>query len=409
LASKKPVLLVLIGSLLIAWLLVASIHQIQPVVSAGGSLPSSPTPNSFQPGGSSLGNVSLFRLPSLNFHLPNLFNFKLPNLTEGLPNFNFKWPSFHWPNFGFGSGAGSGQGSGSGPGTGSSDGGSGGSGGTGGSGQGQSATTSRAQQQPILTIPRDLLIAIVIIFLIAAGTLLVLRSRNSIASKFKKNFQENLVEQLEPEIPLQKNVSQSLEQLTLNFEPDEKIVDYVGWGRLGGFLRPNIDQSQPLIWSLDEPLKFESPTGSKVYLGKDRAIETLPNETGDRLVGDVTFTSPTNLIHASLDGERDLKWIRAVHYNEDVMKHFRLNFLLSAQEAKELGVMTPREIVNKLASDKAELVKDKSGLFALARIFERAFYGKKMISRDEYELFLHSLSQSLISPKVIICGPKDTT
>jgi hypothetical protein len=419
--SKKPTLLVLIGTILIAWILISSIHPIQPVVNAGGSTSAQTSQNTQQASrrGGSLGNLSLFRLPSLNFHFPNLFNFNWPNFNLTLTNFNFKWPTINWPNFGFGSGSGSGQGSGSGSGSCESQGtcqngsGAGGSGsGSGNSGSGQNGGSAQAQsttrqQQPVFTIPKDLLIAIVIIVLIVAGTLLVLRSRNAITNRTKKSSQQSLIEPFEPLIAPAENPSKPPESFALQFEPDEKIADYEGWGTQTGFLRPKIDQSLPLIWSLDEPLELEAPAGSTVYLGKDRVVEMSASKD-ENATGVVSFSEPGNVVHASHNDMIDVKWIRAVHYNDDVMKHFRLNFLITSQEEKELGVMTPREIVKKIITEKPDLVKDKTGLLSLARMFERAFYGKKKISRDEYELFLHSLSKSLANPKVIICGPKDS-
>jgi hypothetical protein len=415
--SKKPTLLVLIGAILIAWLLLSSIHPIQPIVNAGGAPPAQTSHNTQQSGGGgSLGNFSLFRLPSLNFSLPNLFNIKLPIFNLKLPSFNFsfnfKWPTFNWPNFGFGSGSGSGQASGSGSGLGKGGSGSGGSGGITGqggnsAGSGQSQTTAQ-RQQPIFIIPRDLLLAIIVVVLIIAGSLLILRSRNAITSRMKKNSQESVMEQVEPQITALEDISKDAVPFTIDFEPDEKIVEYAGWGAQGGFLKPEIDQSLPLIWGF-EPLRLTAPNGSTVYLGKDKLVEMSANPIGNNLIGTVSFTQPNNVVHASFDGESDLKWIRAVYYDEDVMKHFRLNFLLSSEEEKQLGVMTPREIVRKIIREKPELVKDKAGLLTLARIFERAFYGKKKISREEYELFLQNLAKSLTSAKVIICGPKNTS
>jgi hypothetical protein len=432
--SEKPTLLVLIGAILIAWLLISSIHPIQPIASAGGSSSSSTQSGSGGQqqsssagggGGGSSGSITFFRLPSWNIHFPNLFHFNWPSFNLTLPS--FKLPNIKFPNFGFGGGGGSGsgssQGSGSGSGScsssiscgngsggGSGGGSSGGSGGQGGSSvgsvQAQSTTTRQQQKQPVFTIPRDLLIALVIIVLIAAGTLLVLRSRNAISSRLKKNSAQTLVEPAEPLITVEHDAAKSL-PFALEFEPSEKIASYEGWAAAKrGFLKPNIDGSLPLIWSLDEPLELEAPAGSIVYFGKDTPVQMSISKNQD-FFGSLTLTDAANVVHASYNGMTDVKWIRAVHYDEDVMKHFRLNFLLSSEEEKELGAMTPREIVNKIISEKTGLVKDKMSLLSLVKIFERAFYGKKKISRKEYELFLHSLEASLSSPKVIICGPKE--
>jgi hypothetical protein len=53
-------------------------------------------------------------------------------------------------------------------------------------------------------------------------------------------------------------------------------------------------------------------------------------------------------------------------------------------------------------------VNDSGDLFDLTRIFERAFYGRKEISRKQYEIFLDKLRSALRSPKVIVCGPRES-
>lgn len=409
-ASKKPTLLVIIGALLIAWILISSIHPIQPVVTAGGSTQSQQSTNG-EAGGS---GFSFFKFPSLSFHFPNLFNFNWPNLNFTFPSFNFKWPTIHWPNLGLGSGTGSGLGStglcqnqgicqnGSGGGSGNS------AGDPGSSGQNDPPvqTQSTTRQQVPFTIPRDLLIATVVVILVIAGIFLALRSKNATLNRPRRNFQQALVQTTVPVIPTAKD-SEPDESLVLQFEADEKIDDFRGWGYQGGFLRPKIDQSFPLIWGLDEPLEIEAPAGSTVYVGRDSPVE-MWSSTAETLSGTVSFSEPSGVIHGSYQDSRDAKWIRSVHYDEDVMKLFRLNFLLNSQEENRSGELTPREIVTKIISERPELVKDSTALLSLARIFERAFYGKKKISRQEYEVFLRSLSKALVHPKVIICGPKSS-
>jgi hypothetical protein len=85
-----------------------------------------------------------------------------------------------------------------------------------------------------------------------------------------------------------------------------------------------------------------------------------------------------------------------------VIKHFRLNFFRISDD--ELRTLTPRELAGLLAEKYSETISDRSQLFKLIRVFERAFYGKKEISRSDYEEFLFSLSSSIKDPKVIICG-----
>ncbi len=443
----KPTLLVLIGAILIAWLLVASIHPIQPVVNAGSNNqnnnnnfnqgPSTGAGNNLGGGGGS-GGWNLFRLPSFNFSFPNLLNIHWPNFNLKLPSWNIRWPSFrwptiHWPNWGLGLGGGSGSGSGPGSRSGTcqsegicqsgSSGGGGGSGGTSGnSGSNvntvRSQTTKQQQQQVFFTIPKDWLIAIVVVVLIIAGTILVMRSKNAVLEKLKRgNPKQTQLDTPVPVIPPVLEGQPGSQSISIPFEAEEKVEDYKGWGSQGGFLKPLIDQGLPLIWGFDDPLALEAPKGTSVFLGKDNAPigmqDAPPKENAPQQqhlqTGFVSFRKPTNVLHGSYLQNADAKWIRAVHYNEDVMKLFRLNFLLNGGESSDkilFGELTPRELITKITSEKPELVKDKQALNSLTRIFERAFYGKKKISRAEYEMFLKSLSMSLANPKVIICGPK---
>lgn len=412
--SKKPTLLVIAGTLLIAWLLVTSIHPIQPAVSSSGptsiqqqnSQSGQGGSNNGGGGGGGFGNFSLFRFPQINFSFPDLIHFNWPNFNISWPKINFNWPDIKWPNWGFGTGSGSG--SGVGPGSGDGSGNSNGNGGNGGSSNAIQTQTTSHQVQPLFKIPTDVLIAIVIIITIIAGAFLVLRSRNAILNRRKGNSQQlSEAEPVPPVLEVQDaKIVNAPSGYVFQFVGDEMVADFQGWGIQGGFLKPKINESLPLIWSLDEPLEISAPAGATLNIGKDTPIGTSISEAGT-FVGAVTFSEPCNIVHGLYQDTRDAKWIRAVHYDEDVMKLFRLNFLIGSKEEEiSYGVLTPREIVNKIITEKSQLVKDQSALYPIARIFERAFYGRKKISREEYELYLTSLSKALANPKVIICGPK---
>jgi len=421
LVSKKPTLLVIAGTLIIAWLLVTSIHPIQPAVNSIGTTSNQQQPTSSGPplgsdgnqgnsasgGGGSLGNWSLFKFPTFNFNFPNLFHFNWPSFNITWPN--IKWPSIKWPNWGFGSGSGSGSGPGVGPGTGDGSGnsnGGGGGDGSGSSGSIQAQTTTTHQVQPLFKIPTDVLIAIIVIITIIAGAFLVLRSKNAILNRKKGTQRLQESEAVPPVLEVQNASNPNAPNYVVQFEGDEMVSDFLGWVAQGGFLKPRIKENLPLIWSLDEPLEIAAPAGATVILGRGTPVTTFPLQDG-AISGSVTFKETCNVVHGLWQNSEDMKWIRAVHYDEDVMKLFRLNFLISSKEEENLyGALTPREIVNKIVTEKAELVKDQSALYPIARIFERAFYGRKKISREEYELYLISLSKSLSSPKIIICGPK---
>jgi hypothetical protein len=417
LVSKKPTILVIAGTLIIAWLLVTSIHPIQPLVSSIGTTSNQQQQSSQQAPGSGTDNGNDNNggegggscwLCGLNFNIkfPDLFHFNWPSFNITWPN--IKWPSIKWPNWGFGGGSGSGSGVGpeTGDGTGNSNGGGGG-GGSGSDNSIQSQTTTMHQVQPLFKIPTDVLIAIIVIITIIAGAFLVLRSKNTLLNRKKGDAQQlQEPEAVPPVLEVQNSSNPNAPNYAIQFEGDEMVSDFLGWGAQGGFLKPRINENLPLIWSLDDPLEIAAPVGTTVIFGKDTPVVTFPFQDG-LISGSVTFKETCNVVHGLYQDMGDMKWIRAVRYDEDVMKLFRLNFLISSTEEENLyGALTPREIVNKIVAEKAELVKDQSALYPIARIFERAFYGRKMISREEYELYLISLSKALTSPKIIICGPK---
>jgi hypothetical protein len=417
LVSKKPTLIVIGGTLLIAWLLVTSIHPIQPVNSIGTtSNQQQQNPEQGPSVGNNNGNNNnrggggggCFLCWNFSLNFPNLFHFNWPRFNITWPNIN--WPTIKWPNWGFGGGSGGGTGTDVGPGTGDSSGNSGGGGGGGSGGTGgaiQAETTTTHQVQPLFKIPTDVLIAIIVIIMIIAGAFLVLKSKNTLLNRKKGNPQElQEAEGVPPILDVQNSSNPNVPNYAVQFEGDEMVSDLVGWGSQGGFLKPRINENLPLIWSLDEPLEITAPERATVIVGKDTPVTTFPLLEGV-VSGSVTFREACNVLRGVYQDARDVKWIRAVHYDEDVMKLFRLNFLISSKEEENLyGALTPREIVSKIIAEKSELVKDQSALYPIARIFERSFYGRKVISREEYELYLTSLSKALMSPKVIICGPK---
>lgn len=176
----------------------------------------------------------------------------------------------------------------------------------------------------------------------------------------------------------------------------EIVAPFRGWDSLGGFIQPEIKPDLPLIWSLSESLTVRVPENVALSLEGGQVLRQSPTSYS------VRFAKTCNALTGSFQGTAETKHVRAVHYSEDVIKHFRLNFFRISDE--ELSTLTPRELAEVLANRYSESISDPEQLFRLIRVFERAFYGKKEISRADYEQFLVSLSRSVIDPKVIICG-----
>lgn len=419
-------ILVLVASLIVAWLLMSSIHFIQPSSSAQQQQQSQQQRGSTGGGGSS-------GFQGLNFSIPQ---FKLPKVS--LPDLNFSFlPHFNsgntsLPSAGIGSGTGSGSGSGSGSGGGSGSGSGSGYGSGPGSGSGNSGssnfgngvstatgttnvpgatnsqknsltvTNTSTQKATPLTIPNQLVLIIVLVIIVLA-TLFTVISRRSLGRQQMRKPQAQSQELMPPESILPKvELSPPAFLAPVELGAEELVVPFQGWGNQGGFIRPEINPELPLIWSVSKPLKIEVPNGSILDLQQSNSegIEKL-SETSYS----VKFKETCNTLSAASGNARDKKFVRAVHYNEDVIKHFRLNFFKISED--ELQSLTPRELVGVLTSKYKKEIADSTKLFELIRIFEKAFYGRKEISRADYEDFLISLSRSLANPKVIICGTKD--
>jgi hypothetical protein len=400
--ARRSAIVVIIGMLLITWLLVSSIHSVPPSSSGSGSSAGSGAAGGFG-GFGSFGNFGGFGsgfgpgfgFPALNWNF-SFFNLRFPNWTINFPSFNFKWPSIHWPSFNFGGGGGGGTGSGSGSGSGSGTG-SGQSGQSHSSGPSGNARTTNTQQ---IVIPQNVItiLLIVIVLIIVAGFAVMMKNG------FPKAFSRKTPQQLELEREMVPQASSTVPDFLvreMNLGENESIAEFRGWGSNVGLIRPRIAEDLPLIWSFEESLTMDVPEGSAIRFGREGI--NIQSE-GGRV--EVFLQDISNVVKCSFEDQNDEKWIRAVKYEEDVVKLFRLNLVKSREI--DFKAMTPRELMNEVKKVEG-VAKDSDKLYDMTKIFERAFYGQKQISRGEYEAFLRDLSGALASPKVIICGPKTPT
>lgn len=438
---------VIVAMLVVAWLLVSSVHLIQPQTSGEVTSP-------LKGGGGGLGGGIRITVPrmnlSTNFRVPR-FEFQLPTLH--LPQ--LKFPSWTFPFWGIGLGSGSGSGTGAGSGTGSGSangsgvGDSSGSGSEGSSNQGSVAKNTVATttiKDQVVIIPSEILVIIIIVIAIVSTVAFVSsRSRPKSTKGRKKRKRDFGKWTLPTPLILQSAETQKEEGNTADHGKDsldllisgrEFISSFQGWGSQGGFLRPEINENLPLIWELNTNLRVDAPAGSSITSLEERdegygKIAETGNSVAEKEEGEeeggvgkkkttaastqkeknetfsVAFGRTCNLLRGRApDGRVDDKWIRAVEYDEDVVKHFRLNLLSNDELEKAMETKTPREIVEEVERRFPEFVNDKEKLSELTRLFERAFYGRKHFTRAEYELFLKDLSEALANPKVIICGPK---
>ena len=375
--------------IIVTWLLVASITQIQPISSSPGTSGTTSGGGSSGSGGGtgfgsgsgsgfglSGGGGSLgFNLPHFNFTLPK-FNFNFPNINQYLPKLNFAFP-----NLGslFGSGGtglfGSGGGSGS--------------GGTGGTSQ---STTSHPVLPPI---NQFLLIIIISVVAVSAVVLTLSKmsfSRRKNSDKDEEGNQELLLSVAAP------NESENYKDSQVRIGAGESIAAMEGWSNGDDLIKPEINGDLPLIWSAGVTVG--------IYYNSDATLDAscdLHTESRGKAVA--IPGKSCNVIRASMGKHLETKYIRGVLYENDVADLMHLNILNEAGFRQD--DLTVREIIERMSSNWH--FKDRSELPLLVEIFERSFYGKMQVDRYNYEQFLYGLSHSMVKPRVIICkGNEDS-
>jgi hypothetical protein len=327
---SRSSLLILAGAILVAWLLISSIHFIQPTQASQES--GEPQQNQQSGGGgggsTSIGSVTnpIFQLPKIT--LPPIkfpgFNFTLPNFSSSAGNGSLGGLG---NGFGLGNGSGSGPGSGGRSGSGNGDGSGIGSGfGNGGnpgpgftsptSSSGQSQDSGPAQTQITETtqnahlefsLPYDLLIVIIILIVIFAGAIAFVSRRGWTGLSRKKSSNISSEQQGVQLLPpaCDTIVSPVMTELTYG----EMIAPFKGWGDQEGLIRPEINPELPLIWGLDEPLMVEVPEEAAVSMDGRALQKQSPTSYSIR------FSHVCNELDGTLKGASESKYIRAVRYD----------------------------------------------------------------------------------------------
>ena len=392
--------------IIVTWLLVASITQIQPIssspgtsgtTSGGGSSGSgsgtgfgsgSGSGSGLSGGGGSLG----FNLPHFNFTLPK-FNFNFPNINQYLPKLNFAFPNLG-SLFGsggaglFGSGGGSGSGGTGGSGS-SSGAGSGGSSGSGGTSQ---STTAH----PVLP-PINQFLLIIIISVVAVSAVVLTLSKMSFSRRKNSDKDEEGNQELLPSVAAP-NESENYKDSQVRIGAGESIAAMEGWSNGDDLIKPEINEDLPLIWSTGVTVGIDYNSDATLDASCD-----LHTESRGKAVA--IPGKSCNVIRASMGKHLETKYIRGVLYENDVVDLMHLNILNEAGFRQD--DLTVREIIERMSSNWH--FKDRSELPLLVEIFERSFYGKMQVDRYNYEQFLYGLSHSMVKPRVIICkGNEDS-
>lgn len=394
--------------IIVTWLLVASITQIQPISSSPGTSGTTSGGGSSGSGGGtgfgsgsgsgfglSGGGGSLgFNFPHFNFTLPKFnFNFNFPNINQYLPKLNFAFPNLG-SLFGsggaglFGSGGGSGSGGTGGSGS-SSGAGSGGSSGSGGTSQ---STTSH----PVLP-PINQFLLIIIISVVAVSAVVLTLSKMSFSRRKNSDKDEEGNQELLPSVAAP-NESENYKDSQVRIGAGESIAAMEGWSNGDDLIKPEINEDLPLIWSTGVTVGIDYNSDATLDASCD-----LHTESRGKAVA--IPGKSCNVIRASMGKHLETKYIRGVLYENDVVDLMHLNILNEAGFRQD--DLTVREIIERMSSNWH--FKDRSELPLLVEIFERSFYGKMQVDRYNYEQFLYGLSHSMVKPRVIICkGNEDS-
>ncbi len=174
----------------------------------------------------------------------------------------------------------------------------------------------------------------------------------------------------------------------INLLPGEVIRELKGWGG-SNLVDLGIPRDLPLIWSFGEPLPMSVKNEYSVSVIGSGKIEN----------SSLIMTKPGCYgIKIESDKQAETLFIRAVDYDEDVVKHIKLNI-------NNYGIdnpLTVREIAKKL-TDEGLIVGNYADVRDLIRMFEEVRYGLRKIDRARYEEFLRTLGRVFGNARVIVC------
>lgn len=369
---RKDATIILIIGLLALWLLASSIRIVTlptaPGSPGGGvnvpnigipiiniTVPHSSTPT-IRPINLTLPSVPL---PIISIELP------IPNITKPLPSINV---TMHEPSKVTtinvtGRGSGSGLGSG------------------------------KVARQSVTTpqIPTVVLLVVLILVMIVSSVFAVLtiRGRGSPRRIESAATVEGPISPIVTQSPLSRPVGIEPMSTEVHLSPGERVAVLSGWGG-GRLLSVGIPPDLPLIWGINEPLEYSVKGGASVKVSPGLIID------GNKIIAS---SEGCHEVMAESSGEYERLVIRFTNYTEDVGKLFRLNVVTRLSNPSNV---TPREAIAKLSEE--GIIKDRAKALLMVRIFEKAYYGKKIINRSDYESFIKSLAGSHSEPRVIICG-----
>ena len=375
----------IIAILLVTWLLISAITVVQPVQGGsggnGGSLGSGTGSGGGNGGGTGLGNgngnglgLNLPNLP-INFHLPSL-NFKvpfnLPIINFSLPDpFHFVFPPLNLSLFG-----------GSHPST-------PGGGGHSGTGKGPQNTPKQTPVIPIILNPIFLIIIIIAVSAVLVALLLTNRQklRPSLlkGTPVKEKMEQNL-ERPEPVVPVFEDRETKEERILIKY-----AIPYFEIKSINGISLP-VEKDLPPLWQYTDSMELKVQDSDLKISLNQKPVQISSKDTNVRL------DDGLNSMVISYDsGNTETIEIVGNIYSEDVRDVMLAN--LGKEILERMKGNTLREILKD--GKVMDNLNDSESSYSIALIFERVFYGKKAIGREEYERFLRGVRDSFKKPLIV--------
>ena len=166
---------------------------------------------------------------------------------------------------------------------------------------------------------------------------------------------------------------------------------YPGWNPEDHFLKPTIPSSYPLVAMTGEELIVSYPKGTAFDHG---SAALLKLEVVQAKIGVV---EGCNLINGIYQNEEDSLHLRGVIPGDEIIRMTEANIISGGNVSN-----TVRELVrNEIESGR---VKDAGRIDQIVRVFERVRYGGKPASMKELREYFDNLRESLASPLAIICN-----
>lgn len=375
----------IIAILLVTWLLISAITVVQPVQGGsggnGGSLGSGTGSGGGNGGGTGLGNgngnglgLNLPNFP-INFHLPPLsfkVPFNIPIINFSFPDpFHFVFPPLNLSLFG-----------GSHPST-------PGGGGHSGTGKGPQNTPKQNPIVPILLNPIFLIIIIIAVSAVLVVLLLTNRQRLRpalIMGRPAMERPEQKMEKQESVIPVIEEREREGEKVQIKY-----AIPYFEIKSIEGISLP-VERDLPPLWQFSDSMEM------KIF---DSHLKiTLNQESINISSGHISFKLEEGLNRMVISNEsgksQTIDMVGNI-YSEDVRDVMLAN--LGRKILEEMNGKTLREILND--EKMKEYLDNREASKRIALIFEKVFYGKKTIKREEYEIFLRGVRESFRNPLIV--------